>query len=339
MLTPELILEKAKELAEKQARAAGKSEEEVRKAVEEAVQQAKEFIQFLEQLGLIKEIEGKRCVVNPLLPDKCMTYTKPYAEDHYKLRPPAAAPDFEARCIRCALCYFQCHTYGYGAIRLGEPRDGFRQLGTPIVDDQIERPCNACFECTTVCPTGALQNVIAEAARRAGVKNYRKGGVIDRTLIVNYPDLIEKTRMGIAIIDPDLCWAWNSGDCKSCASACPFGAQVFELRVTEWGVHTRVKAVVKEDGSVETYCIGCGLCVRACPVVGAAIHVVPVEEFVRRYRSYKNTGMSYDEYLEMIRKVEHENPELAVIRAMYLNNYYILNLRGFVKEKVKKARE
>jgi len=308
--------------------------------------------EYYAALGLLLEIDGHKCVANPLQPDRCITYFKPYEEDRFPLKPPAASSDFYSRCIRCGLCYYQCHLMGYDAIRLASIRDGLHRFGTPIVDNQRDAPCTLCMECTKVCPTGALMETLEEARRRYRLElleECRKKGLegdecrsyvekklssTDKTLLARYQDLIDETRMGIAMIDPDLCWAWNSGDCKSCAKACPFGAEVFDFIFTPWGVHTHVKVKVREDGTVETKCVGCGLCVAACPITGAAIHVLPKDEFIKRYMNFKNTGMRYDEYLKKILEIEDTDPTTAVLRAMEVNNVYILDVRGIKKEKI-----
>jgi ferredoxin-type protein NapG len=255
----------------------------------------KERLEYYGALGLVIEVNGRKCVANPLLPDKCMAYTRPVQEEGFKLRPPGATEDFYSRCIRCGLCYFACNLMGYNAIRLGDANDGPRLLGTPIVDRQWKYPCTLCMECTKVCPTGALAEIPKE-----------------------------QVQMGIALIDPDLCWAWNSGDCKSCAKACPFGAEVFEFTFNEWGVHTRVRP---------DRCKGCGLCISACPVGGAAIHVLPRDEYERRTRNFKNTGMSYEEYLKLILETEIKDPVKATIRSN-INTDYIQNVRGIERKKI-----
>ena len=252
-------------------------------------------LQYYEALGLVVEKDGRKYLANPLLPDKPLAYTKPAKDDAFPLLPPGATSDFYSRCIRCGLCYSACNYMGYNAIRLGSFRDGQKKLGTPIIDKQWIYPCTLCMECTIVCPTGALAEIPKE-----------------------------EVRMGIALIDPDLCWAWNSGDCKSCAKACPFGSEVFEFYFNEWGVHTKVRP---------DKCKGCGLCVPACPINGAAIHVLPKEEYERRVKSYKNTGMSYEEYLKLIIHTERADPAKATIRSQ-INTDYIQNVRGYIEEKI-----
>ncbi|BES81451.1 hypothetical protein PABY_10180 [Pyrodictium abyssi] len=246
-------------------------------------------------MGFVVDVDGRKCVANPLLPGKCMVYTKQYYDDRFVLLPPGATEDFYGRCIRCGLCYFACHYMGYNAIKLAGLSRGLRELGAPIVDDMMKYPCTLCMECTKVCPTGALEEIPKE-----------------------------EVKMGIALIDPDLCWAWNSGDCKSCAKACPFGSEVFEFTYNEWGVHTKVNP---------EKCKGCGLCIPACPIGGSAIHVLPVDEYERRVKNYKNTDMSYEEYLKLILETERTDPFKATWRTA-INTDYILNVRGLEEEKI-----
>ncbi len=260
------------------------------------VENDSERLEYYGSIGFIAESERGRCVANPLQPDRCITYTKPYEEQRFPLLPPGASKAFYEKCVRCGLCFFACARMGYHSIRLRGFESGLEKLGTPVVDDVMNRPCTLCMECTKVCPTGALEEVSKD-----------------------------RVKMGIALIDPDLCWAWNSGDCKSCAKACPFGSEVFEFTYNEWGVHTRVRP---------DKCRGCGLCVPACPVIGSAIHVLPIEVYRERVKNYKNTGMSYDEYLKLILETEVKDPFKATWRAA-INADYIMNRRGLIKEKIK----
>ncbi len=255
------------------------------------------------QLGkpLVIKKNGHYYVENPLLPGKPMTYMVKYEKDRFRL-PPPGAKDLFARCIRCGLCASACHSMGYHAIRLGDFRDGYAMLGVPIVDNQIEYPCTLCMECAKVCPTGALEEIPPASAK-----------------------------MGIALIDPDLCWAWNTGECYSCAKACPRGSEVFAFRFNEWGAHTRV---------IPEQCNGCGLCVQACPVVGSAIHVLPPDEYERRIKNFKNTGMSYEEYIKLIWKTEDSiyTDPMASIKLTWkvsINTDYIFKKRGLIESKVK----
>ncbi len=245
-------------------------------------------------LGYVIEKDGKRYAANPLIPDKPLVYMKPYQEDRFELEPPGAFKLTE-RCIRCSLCYFACMKDGNHTIRLGTIKDGSKKVGVPIVWNLMDYPCTLCMSCAKACPTGALEEIDPK-----------------------------EVKMGIALIDPDLCWAWNSGDCYSCAKACPYGSEVFKFTFNEFGVHTEV---------IPERCTGCGQCIPACPVVGAAIHVYPKEVYEERVKSFKNTGMSYKEYTELIKKTENEDPEKATWRYT-INADYIINKRGLIREKI-----
>ncbi len=250
-----------------------------------------EFILYYEALGLIVENrDGEKCLANPLLGDKCIRYFRPYTPNKYLVLPPGADPEtFYSKCIRCGLCYYACIRAGYNAIRLksiGE--DGLFRAGTPVVYNQLEYPCTLCMECTKVCPTDALEEVEEK-----------------------------DVRMGIALIDPDLCWGWNSDYCISCAKACPFASEVFEFSYSEWGTHPYVRP---------DKCTGCGLCIPACPVVGSAIHVLPRQVYSESISDFKELGLEYRDYLELIRRVEDEDPGAAVLRVS-INIHYLLERR------------
>jgi len=157
------------------------------------------------------------------------------------IRPPGAVPekDFRARCIGCGVCQNVCHTQRYDAITL----IGFphwTDIGTPHIKDRRDFPCALCMECPPKCPTGALQTIEKE-----------------------------KVRMGMALIDFSLCFGWNGDVCLSCSKACPLGAQIFEFNNGEWG----------NQPYINSQCVGCGLCVKYCPLGGSAIKVITQEQY------------------------------------------------------------
>jgi ferredoxin-type protein NapG len=153
------------------------------------------------------------------------------------LRPPGALPeaDFLAACTRCGQCVQECP---YDTLKLADLACG-AAAGTPYLD-AIEVPCYLCagedeLLCIVTCPTSALQPV----------EDFRE------------------IRMGTAVIDEGVCYAYNGAICRSCWHACPFPdeAIVFDKML---------RPVV-----VEETCIGCGLCTYACPTVPNAIPIRP----------------------------------------------------------------
>ena len=138
--------------------------------------------------------------------------------------------------------------------------------------------CILCQECIRVCPTQGLKPALLEAGLRAiGTPKLlgREGGcqlnrscpnLCARVCPVGAIQVIprEKMRLGLAVVDQRVCLAWDQGvRCLVCVEACPTQAAT--------AYHGRVTVD-------PTKCSGCGICERACPVVGSAIRVTPVGE-------------------------------------------------------------
>lgn len=164
------------------------------------------------------------------------------------IRPPGALPekDFRARCIGCGVCVNVCHAMKYDAIAIAGPGSG-KNFGTPYIKDMRDFPCTLCMECPKHCPTGAL----------------RKTGK-------------EQAAMGMALIDPGLCFGWNGDVCLSCSKVCPLGASVFDFYNSAWG----------NQPYINDRCVGCGLCVKYCPLGGSAIRVATPSQYAAQKEEY-----------------------------------------------------
>ena len=113
-------------------------------------------------------------------------------------------------------------------------RDGGSQVSTPYIDPQ-QKACTLCAKCMDVCPTDAL-------TRRP----------------------IRDVNMGIAQIDRSACYPWvDRGICGACVSICPLGESAINFEL--WHQYRPV---------VQQGCVGCGLCVEACPHPSLPIWVV-----------------------------------------------------------------
>lgn len=138
------------------------------------------------------------------------------------LRPPGAVPEreFVRRCIRCNKCAQVCP---YGSIRMGHIQAG-RNFGTPLIHAR-DIPCYLCMDCPPVCPTGALDRGLTEK---------------------------RDVRMGVAVIDESLCFAYHGIICRTCFDRCPFFREAITLEDEQFPVvHPEV-------------CVGCGICERVC---------------------------------------------------------------------------
>jgi ferredoxin-type protein NapG len=170
------------------------------------------------------------------------------------LRPPGALAetDFLGACIRCGQCVTACP---YDTLDLATPGSG-SPTGTPTFTPR-EIPCYLCTDipCAVACPTGALDTALVTGT----------GGTLD----------VNKTRIGLAVMDYENCIAAWGLRCDACYRACPLLDKAITLEHTRnerTGRHAVLLPKVQADA-----CTGCGLCERACVVEKAAIFVLPRE--------------------------------------------------------------
>lgn len=159
------------------------------------------------------------------------------------LRPPGALPeeDFLQKCIRCGLCGDVCPNQ---CIRFFEIGSGHKS-GSPYIVPR-EQGCILCMKCNHVCPSGALQPLSDD------IVSIRKN-----------------VRMGVAVLDTDLCYSYNDRVCGVCYRACPLQDEA--IKIGSWETPILVQA----------NCVGCGLCERICYHYPQAIKIIPYEEYRR----------------------------------------------------------
>lgn len=145
------------------------------------------------------------------------------------LRPPGALSEsqFLSACTRCTACQEACP---YESIRRLGPEFAIT-AGTPaIIPD--ESPCYLCEDmpCIAACEPSALIRV-------------------PRT----------EVRMGLAVIDPSVCYVAQGQPCDYCVTRCPL----------------REAAIVWDDSGlprvIKGGCAGCGVCEYLCPARAIAI--------------------------------------------------------------------
>ncbi len=158
----------------------------------------------------------------------------------HRLRPPGALDEegFLAACIRCGQCIVACP---YETL-LHDDDGRLADRGTPFLIPR-RTPCSLCkdydsLKCIDACPTGALED----------------------------PGDMESIRMGLAVIDPETCLAFNGVVCRACWHKCPFPNQAIRF-------DSMLRPVIVEDA-----CIGCGLCDKACLAEPSAIRIVPTAD-------------------------------------------------------------
>ncbi len=175
------------------------------------------------------------------------------------LRPPGiqSEDDFMARCIKCGKCIEACP---YRTLRAA-PFFAGGAVGSPHLSPR-EHACRLCedFPCVAACPTGALRDVQAR----------------------------QDVHMGIAVIDEDLCIAFEGNRCEVCYRACPL---IDEAITIEYSLreHDSFHAVFAPTVNPEK-CTGCGLCVERCVVdePRVAIRIATGAESAEILRQAKN---------------------------------------------------
>lgn len=182
-------------------------------------------------------------------------FVRPGAAHAECIRPPGALPeeDFLSTCIRCGRCVDACpnrsivaFTAASGAPFSAVPGSG--EDGTPVIFPR-RAACNLCggdkgdmLLCTAACPSGALEPIRKLAS-----------------------ELHRDVHMGVAHVDTNLCHSYQMRSCGVCVRACPFEGKALKAALYE-------QPVLDPD-----WCVGCGLCERACIRYPQAISVQPVK--------------------------------------------------------------
>ena len=183
------------------------------------------------------------------------------------LRPPGALKeeDFLSTCIKCGMCVEECP---FDTLKLAKPGDN-KPLGTPYFEPR-DIPCYMCTDipCVPICPTDAL-DITSE-------QNEKKQ--LD----------INKSQMGVAMIDHNSCIAFWGIQCDACYRACPLLGEAISIEYTKnarTGKHAFLKPIVHAD-----VCTGCGLCEHACVTQKPAIYILPREVALGRAGDYYIKG-------------------------------------------------
>ncbi len=157
-----------------------------------------------------------------------------------RLRPPGALaePDFLRLCTRCDDCIAACP-----AACIARVPEGEADAGTPVIVPDL-RACVLCTElsCTKVCEEGALRPLDSPA----------------------------QVRIGLAVLDEEVCFAYNGSFCNTCVTICPTEPKAILL-------NQRMRPYVEAAP-----CTGCGLCEERCPTEPRAIRVVEEDRLVGR---------------------------------------------------------
>jgi ferredoxin-type protein NapG len=141
-----------------------------------------------------------------------------------------------------------------------------------LPEEEFLEKCTRCNECVKVCPEEAIMKFVGEGNvnHLTPMLSLRKTACVlcedlpcikvceSKALV--FPESCLHVRMGTAVVNEKLCYAYQGSDCDYCLKECPedIGAITFENR----------RPKVNAD-----LCTGCGLCENVCPARQAAIVV------------------------------------------------------------------
>lgn len=184
------------------------------------------------------------------------------------LRPPGAIKevDFLTACVKCGLCSEACKNRDSNidkntgsskepTLKIAKAGDE-RLIGTPYFVPR-DIPCYMCpdIPCVPVCPSGAL----------------------DIKSVLNSKNELDinKSKMGLAVVDRESCVAFWGIQCDACYRACPLLDKAITLEYQKnerTGKHAYLLPIVHSD-----VCTGCGLCEKACITQKPAIFILPLD--------------------------------------------------------------
>lgn len=135
--------------------------------------------------------------------------------------------------------------------------------------------CTQCMQCVEACPHNAIHTLKDSVGLGAGtpvmVPEARACHMCDGfPCAAACPEKVLEVpsapvwRLGTARIDPQRCLPFRGPECGACAGWCPEGAPALTLRLGK----PRIDPAI---------CVGCGLCIPACPTRPGAIDIAPLD--------------------------------------------------------------
>lgn len=181
----------------------------------------------------------------------------------FALRPPGALSenDFAALCIKCGQCVRACP---YDTLKLAAAGDTI-PIGTPYFLPR-DVPCYMCpdIPCKVACPTGALDPALTD---------------------------VNRSRMGLAVIDIESCLSWQGLRCEICHRECPVTNKAITIanHPRKISKHALFVPLVHSD-----HCTGCGVCEKVCPTDEPAIRVVEAKLVQGKIGAHYRLGWTID---------------------------------------------
>jgi heterodisulfide reductase subunit A len=171
-------------------------------------------------------VEARKLVLGMLL-SRCPSaeIIQDLARQYGITEPPFPVEDPEEKCILCGLCVRTCNDLVQAHVLNFSDRGIARQVGPPFLEKT--RQCIGCGACTIVCPTGAVEIELEQAA-------VYQEKPLGPTSAIWVPSLQAVPR--VPVIDTDVCIRFRQNDrsegeiadaCEACQKLCEAGAVDF----------------------------------------------------------------------------------------------------------------
>ena len=172
-------------------------------------------------------IEARRNILGLLL-SRCpnVPIIQDLAREYGVTEPPFPADDPDQKCILCGLCVRTCHELVKADVLNFSQRGIDRQVGPPFLEKSDQ--CIGCGACTIMCPTGAIEMLLQEAA-------VYKEKPLGPTSAIYVPSL--QAVPSVPVIDADACIHFRQNErtngeiadaCGVCQMLCEAGAIDFD---------------------------------------------------------------------------------------------------------------
>jgi len=185
------------------------------------------------------------------------------------IRPPGSVEekDFLARCIRCGECMKVCPN---NALHPTFLEAGVEGIWSPILIPRIGYCEPTCVLCSTVCPTGAIQEITEK----------QKAWVPVDTNSREEQAAAKPIKIGTAFYDRGRCLPWAMAtECIVCEEWCPTSPKSIYLVEADVPNSKGEIVHVRQPYIDPQRCTGCGACEKACPIQDKpAVYVTNIGE-------------------------------------------------------------
>lgn len=143
-----------------------------------------------------------------------------------------------------------------------------------VSEAQFLAGCTACMACVEACPQRAIHTLVdgvglgartpvmvPDARACTMCEGFPCITACDEGVLLPFEG--SAWWLGTVVVDPTRCLPFRGPECGACQQRCPTGVDALRI--------VRNRPVIDE-----LLCVGCGLCIEACPIRPAALELLPL---------------------------------------------------------------